>query len=190
MPGVPQATPWDSVQHSQPPCSWPLGLWGGGRCRTAGSLGRGCNARDGRGSPVWGSKWARGREAHPQQLLAQASARQDCGPERDTFTGSLRAGTLCTGSLGSPGEEQAPAGLGETTPQALRFTVNLVHLWPMQGCSPKGSQRRRACRGTPRALCMGPCSLPGPPRLSPPGESQRAHLLQGSYVSNTVCQHT
>lgn len=38
----------------------------------------GCNTSDVRGSQVWGSKWARGRKAHSQQLLEQVSARRDC----------------------------------------------------------------------------------------------------------------
>lgn len=152
----------------------------------------GCNTSDIRGSQVWGSRWARGREAHSQQPLDQAQLAMAADLNGTQKWGSVRV--LCTrGSLEGPGEDKARLVLGRQPPQALGFTVNLVHLWPMQGCSPKGSQRRRACRG-PQGLCGSCASTPARPqsphRLSPPGESQRPRLLRGSYVSNTVCQHT
>lgn len=172
-----------SYIHSPPPDLRPSGR---GRCRTSGSLGRGCNTSDGRGSPVWGSPWAGGREAGSQQLLAQVSARHDCGLDRDPEPGSLRA--LCArGSLEGPGgEEQAPAGHGETAPQASGFTVNLVHLWPMQGCSPKGSPRGRACRG-PRGLC-GFCASPPARPQAPPPDSAHPESPRDPAFCGQLCQ--
>lgn len=76
--------------------------------------------------------------------------------------------------------------LGRQHPQALGFTVNLVHLWPMQGCSPKGSQRRRACRG-PRGLCGSCASTPARPQ--PPPQTQPAWRVPETPPSaGQLCQ--
>lgn len=91
-----------------------------------------------RGSQVWGSKWARGSEAHSQQLLGQASpqlavtADLNGTPKR----GSLRV--LRTGSLEGPGEEKAPAGLGETTPTGFEIHSKFSALVANARRSPKG----------------------------------------------------
>lgn len=144
-----------------------------------------------RGSQVWGSKWARGSEAHSQQLLGQASARRDCCPERDMETG-LSEGALCTGQPGRPWEEKALAGLGETTPTGFGIHSKFSALVANARRSPKGLRGGEPA-GDPEGF-VGPVHqpllAPGPHGLSAPGESQRPRLVRGSYVSNTVCQHT
>lgn len=93
-------------------------------------------------------------------------------------------------------EKAACLVLGDSPLQALGFTVNLVHLWPIQGCLPQRESQSRRVRGGHRGLCgvlcLDLCSALSPPTDPRPTsrESQRPSFPRDSCVSNTVCQHT
>lgn len=82
---------------------------------------------------------------------------------------SLRA--LCSrGSLEGPGEEKAPAGLGETTPTGFGIHSKFSALVANARLLTKGVSEEESLQGTPRALwvlCIDPCSPPVPPQTQP-----------------------
>lgn len=129
----------------------------------------GCNTSDIRGSQVWGSKWARGREAHSQQPLDQASARHGCWPERDTETG-LCEGAVRTGQPGRPRGGEGVAGLGETTPTGFGIHSKFSALVANARLLTEGVSEEESLQGAPRALwvlCIHPCSPPVSPQTQP-----------------------
>lgn len=81
--------------------------------------------------------------------------------------------------------------LGRQPPRALGFTVNLVHLWPMQGAHQRVSEEE-SLQGTPRALwvlCINPC-LPPAPTDSAHLASSRDAALCGAAMSVTLFVNT
>lgn len=70
------------------------------------------------------------------------------------------------------GKRRPGRSWGGSPLQALGFTVNLVHSWPIQGCSPQRESQRRACGDTKGSVwscaLTSACPIPSTQTQGPP----------------------
>lgn len=94
-------------------------------------------------------------------------------------------------------EKAACLVLGDSPLQALGFTVNLVHLWPIQGCLPQRESQSRAGEsegdtegfvGSSALTSAQPCPLPQTP--GPPAGSPRDPAFPGTAALVTLFVNT